>query len=205
MQFAATLLSISGNPTVVWFVNGIVGGSVDVGTITQGGLYRAPANALSPVVIRASISGQDQWFGEARVTVTENITYVAASQVSVQFGAPARGVNTLVSAVKGIYISSIAPASVQRGASFTLTLNGRDFTGATAVQFLFPPGTSGYGQNDANIAVSNIQVNGSGTQLTASVTVNGSAVVSGRMIVVKTATDSAPVADMGVNTIQITQ
>ncbi|MGE0133470.1 MAG: IPT/TIG domain-containing protein [Blastocatellales bacterium] len=204
MQFAATLLSVPGNPTVVWSVNGIAGGSVDVGTISQTGLYRAPANALSPVVIRASISGQEEWFGEARVTVTENITYVAASQITVQFGAPARSVNTLVSAVKGIYVSSLSPGSVQRGTSFTLTLNGRDFTGATAVQFLFPPGTSGYGQNDANITVSNIQVNAGGAQLTASVTVNGSAVAGGRMIIVKTAADSTPIADMGVNTIQIT-
>jgi YD repeat-containing protein len=205
MQFTATLLSVPGGSTVIWSVNGIIGGNVDGGTISQNGLYRAPANAISPVTIRASISGQDQWFGEARVSVSENITYVAAPQVAVQFGPQARSVSAWVSAAKGIYINSIAPTSVQRGTSFTLTINGRDLTGATAVQFVFPLGTSSYGRNDTNITVSNIQVNGGGTQLTAMVTVNAAAAAGGRMIVVRNSTDNTPVADLGVNTIQITQ
>jgi hypothetical protein len=139
------------------------------------------------------------------VNVSENITYVAAPQVTVQFGPPARSVSAWVSAAKGIYINSIAPTSAQRGTSFTLTVNGRDLTGATAMQFVFPPGTSSYGRNDTSITVSNIQVNAGGTQLTATVTVNAAAAAGSRMIVVRNSTDTTPVADLGVNTIQITQ
>lgn len=204
-QFTAILLSISGTPTLVWSVNGILGGNAEVGTITGTGLYRAPVSSISPIVVRAAVSGQEQWFGEARISVTENIQFVAAPQVSVQVGAPAKSVPSLISAVKGIYISSIAPGTVQRGTSFMLTLNGRDFNGATAVQFLFPPSSSTYGQSDANVSVSNIQVNGAGTQLTATVSVNAAAVAGDRMIVVRTATDSSPISNMGVNVIRITQ
>lgn len=205
MQFTATPLSVPGGSTVDWAVNGVAGGNLEVGTITPNGLYRAPANAVSPIVIRASISGASQWFGEARVTITDDVTVVVAPQVTVQFGAPSRNVTAAVSVVKGIYINSLSPASAQRGTAFTLTVNGRDLNGATAVQFLFPAGSSSYGQNDANITVSNIQVNAGGTQLTASVTVNASAVVGGRLIIIGTLTNNTPVLDQGINTIQITQ
>lgn len=204
-QFTATLLSVPGGSTVIWSVNGIIGGNTDVGAISSNGFYHAPANTISPITVRASISGQDQWFGEAQVTVTENMTYVAAPQLTVQFGVPARSINTLVSVVKGVYVTSTSPSSVQRGAGFTLTLNGKDFTGASLVEFLLPSGPNNYGQNDAAITVNNIQVNANGTQLTAFVTVSATAVPGRRVVVVTTPAGGASTVDMGINTIQITQ
>jgi DNA-binding beta-propeller fold protein YncE len=78
-------------------------------------------------------------------------------------------------------ISSITPGSASAGSSFTLTITGSGFLGVQGIEFtLIGSGTgggmmggsgmgSGMGQQDANIKVSNVQVNSAGTQITASI------------------------------------
>lgn len=51
-QFTATIGGCS-DPRVVWSVNGIVGGNSGIGTITQGGLYTAPA--VEPLIFVVTI------------------------------------------------------------------------------------------------------------------------------------------------------
>lgn len=78
-------------------------------------------------------------------------------------------------------VNSVAPGSSQVSTVLTLTINGRNLNGATAVLFLDPQalpkrgkGNEGRGQtgdSDPGIVASNIQVNDSGTQLTAEVQV----------------------------------
>jgi len=76
-QFTATIGGCS-DPRVVWSVNGIVGGNSAIGTITQGGLYTAPAMepATSVVTIRADSVGCPGLFAVRTVLImgTPNVT-----------------------------------------------------------------------------------------------------------------------------------
>lgn len=69
-QFTATV-SGTGDQTVNWLVNGIVGGSSAVGTITASGFYTAPAAAPSgPVSVTAQSVNPNAPFASATVIVT---------------------------------------------------------------------------------------------------------------------------------------
>src|SRR5579862_9606418 len=62
-HFTARLKNSSG--VAVWAVNGTVGGSADVGTITDGGLYVAPLQDPGmPITVRATM-GMPPIFAEA--------------------------------------------------------------------------------------------------------------------------------------------
>src|SRR5262245_37118756 len=117
LQFTAVPRSIPGGTNVTWSANGIAGGDSDAGTITSTGLYRAPAAGSAQVTIRATSTTQPEFFGEARVRVSESATVTAAAQVSVKYGAEAGRFNALVSSIKGTYVDGIAPTSIQRGSS----------------------------------------------------------------------------------------
>ena len=58
--------------SVEWFVNGVEGGNDQVGTISRGGLYLAPASIPSgnPVVVRATLAANPAESVEAEVYVT---------------------------------------------------------------------------------------------------------------------------------------
>jgi len=70
VQFEGSLRGLS-NTTLVWSVNGIVGGNATVGTITQEGLYQAPASIPRRriVVIRASSQADGSYFAEYELTL----------------------------------------------------------------------------------------------------------------------------------------
>jgi hypothetical protein len=57
-QFTATV-SGSANTSAIWKVNGIVGGNGTVGTISQSGLYRAPASVPSATVVVSATAAAD--------------------------------------------------------------------------------------------------------------------------------------------------
>lgn len=73
-QFTATVTGATNN-TLVWSVNGVVGGNSIVGTITVAGLYTAPAAIPSPasVTVNAVSAQNPSAFGTAFVTVTGKI------------------------------------------------------------------------------------------------------------------------------------
>jgi hypothetical protein len=79
LQFSATVGGTT-NQRVIWSVNGIVGGDLTVGTITNTstnpGLYTAPAAlpATNPVTVRATSEFDPNQFAEARVTLFSNIS-----------------------------------------------------------------------------------------------------------------------------------
>jgi YVTN family beta-propeller protein len=103
-------------------------------------------------------------------------------------------------------ISSISPGSASAGSSFTLTITGSGFQNVQAVEFtLFGSGMGGgmmggggmgggIGQQDANIKVSNVQVNSAGTQITAAIQLSSAAVAGTRQI--RLQTDYAEVMGM---------
>jgi len=94
-------------------------------------------------------------------------------------------------------VSSIAPNSGAAGSSFTLTITGSGFQGVQGLEFTLTaagmgggmmgggPG-GGMGQQDPNITVSNVQVNSSGTQITASVQILAAAAAGTRQIRLET-------------------
>ncbi|MGH9833305.1 MAG: IPT/TIG domain-containing protein [Blastocatellia bacterium] len=125
---------------------------------------------------------------------------INALGVTVEFGPRPGRINTAVSAVKGPYISSIAPASLARGATATITITGQDLAGATEVRFLLPSG-----QPDTSITASSIQVNAAGTQLTAAATVAAAAAVDDRIVTVTATAGRSPSTGLGQNIIRVTQ
>jgi uncharacterized protein (DUF1800 family) len=94
--------------TVTWAVNGIPGGDATVGTISPGGLYRAPATVppQNAVKVRATSTAYPTKYGEATMTVTQ----------------------------VGVHLWSSSPSTVAPGA-FTLRLNGSNFTAGVVATF----------------------------------------------------------------------
>jgi uncharacterized protein (TIGR03437 family) len=95
-------------------------------------------------------------------------------------------------------ISSTTPTTASAGATFTLTIAGAGFETVHDVQFHLTGASGGMmgggmggmgggmGQEDTNIKVSNVQVNPSGTQITASVQILPAATVGSRQIRLET-------------------
>ena len=143
------------DPTVVWAVNGMVGGSASLGTVSAMGLYQAPAAVPSP-----------------------NAVKVSATSTSV---AGKSGVVTLTITQVPPHLWSSRPTAVRPGA-FTLALNGSGFNSNASVSFggvkltttlvsatqINASGTATSAQLGSNVA---LQVSQSGNGGTASETV----------------------------------
>jgi DNA-binding beta-propeller fold protein YncE len=94
-------------------------------------------------------------------------------------------------------VSTVSPTSAAPGSSFALTITGSGFQGVQGIEFTLT-GTgagggmmgggmgSGMGQEDANIKVSNVQVNSVGAQITASVQILAGATSGTRQIRLET-------------------
>lgn len=83
-------------------------------------------------------------------------------------------------------VTSVSPKSAKPGTTFTLTVSGSNLSGVNNVDFAFM-GPSGMGpgqgpRDDTGITSSSIQVNSSGTQLTAVVSISSSATPGTRVI-----------------------
>lgn len=122
LQFSAEVFPSTLDQTVEWSVEGVVGGSASVGTISAAGLYTAPSTRFSSLTIRATSVADATRTGEAHVTVNDpnDIQSVFAAAVSVQ-----RGVNVNVAAFA-------RPIAVQFGGSGALQ---SALAPAVAVQF----------------------------------------------------------------------
>ncbi len=86
VQFEGSLRGLS-NTTLVWSINGIVGGNAMVGTITQEGLYQAPASVprRRTVVIRASSQTDGSYFAEYElILLPQPSLYILDGQGSVK-------------------------------------------------------------------------------------------------------------------------
>jgi YD repeat-containing protein len=103
-----------------------------------------------------------------------------------------------VSVTNGPQISSISPDTFTKGATTSLTINGTNFGGTTALSFITVDGAL-----DSMITVSGLSVNGSGTSLTANITVSASAATGRRIVILSGSAGNSPSADLGVNTVGI--
>ncbi len=76
--------------TVVWSVNGVPGGVATTGTITTGGVYTAPIDLPSPVIVLVAATSQADptKSATARLTITSDIAItLAPPNASVELGA----------------------------------------------------------------------------------------------------------------------
>lgn len=223
VQFTAQVYPLSGSQTVTWDVNFVNGGNSASGTISGTGLYTAPAFPFQPVTVRVTSTADPLIFAEADISFAgiipkftpaalgvsvkrstpNNATFaVAGGGVSIRRATPNNAtyapVGAGVSATKGPYIAQISPSNLPKGATTPVTIQGANLTGAASLALL-----DGTGANDTNITVSNINVNAGGDTLTANVTVNGSATLGQRLVIVTTANNRSQAGGTGSNLIQI--
>ena len=91
LGFQATLGGTA-TTAVAWRVNGVVGGSAQLGTITTAGLYTAPATPppVQPLAIEAVLTADPTQIASATVRVVGQVAGLsAAPPVSVRLAAPA--------------------------------------------------------------------------------------------------------------------
>lgn len=108
-------------------------------------------------------------------------------------------------------ITSLSPATGKAGAaSFTLTVSGKNLTGATVVLFIDPmlaaqeehgKGANPMSTTDAAFTISNIQVSPDGTQLTATVAIAASAQTGPRLVRVVTPNGSSMISPADIFTV----
>ena len=84
MQTFTATVANAADTTVTWQVNGVVGGSATVGTITATGLYTAPASVPSPATVTVSaVSNQDATRSDsASVTISSVLDNVVVPTTS---------------------------------------------------------------------------------------------------------------------------
>lgn len=90
LPFSATVTNTT-NTAVSWSVNGVSGGSAQVGTISADGLYAAPADLPSggTVQVTATSQADPTKSATAGVTITSDISIsVSPNTASVELGAP---------------------------------------------------------------------------------------------------------------------
>ena len=77
LQFFASITGLTGDQSLSWSVNGVVGGNSDLGTISSSGFYSSPNQPASIFTIRATSVASPAVFGQAQVGVL-NPTYAQA-------------------------------------------------------------------------------------------------------------------------------
>jgi len=229
VQFNAAVV-LPGNPGIAWSVDGIGDGSAVVGTISPAGLYTAPKlpiNQPNAVFhVEATSVSDASVYGEAQVTVRNpeflhpvyaqiisvrngslppmNATPAFSAALSVRNGSlspmnATPAFSAQVSVTTSPSVSAIAPVQIQRGTSANITITGANLSGASAFSFINIAAAA----FDANITASNINVNGGGTSLTATLTVTGGAATGRRVVIVTAGGRMSPSTDIVANTIEI--
>jgi len=156
--------------------------------------YGTPPNA-TPTYINGAVSVR---YGTPANTPP---TYINGA-VSVRYGTPTNNsptfVNGAVSASRGPVLTSLSPGTIARGANVSLTINGFALNGASLKFFNLANGNPENG-----ITISNVNVNGAGTSLTANIAVASNVTVGSYMVVVTTPSGSTARNNAGSNVVQI--
>ena len=224
LQFSVVTNGCS-DPTLVWRVNGIVGGNSIFGTIDVNGVYTAPSAVPVPptVTIRADSVGCSGLFAESLITIVTQFTGFVFAHASANFGSPAPlfPANTVIHSASVTYgavpseaaqgsvisrasfanvpvITAMSPSSAARGANFNITITGVNLTGATDLRFL------GASTPDAAITVTNVAANGAGTTLTANIAILGTAATGTRTVRVDNPVGNSTAGNTGANIFTIT-
>ena len=123
--------------------------------------------------------------------------------LSVRYGTPPNNPptfsNDAVSVTRGPVLVSLAPATIARGTSTTLTIQGVALNGAGSISIF----NRANGSPASGITISNITVNSDGASLTASITVASNTATGSYVVVVTTLLGSTVRNDAGSNLLQI--
>ncbi len=144
-QFTATILGTT-NTDVTWTVNGVAGGNSTLGTISNTGLYTAPAYPPSPTTVTVTATS----VAESSIAVSSMVT-VAAPPISVSVNPTALDLQVghtvqfsdVVATSSTIPISTAvtwgasAPADPGNGIAGTISSTGK-FTAPTRIPLLNP-------------------------------------------------------------------
>ena len=176
-QFTATVQGTS-NTAVTWSVNGVTGGNSTVGTITDQGLYTAPATVPTPANVTVSAASQvdPNAAGSAVATVVVTLTnaltvYPSTASVSVsavqQFTATVQSVpsTSMVWSVNGVAGGSstigmisdqgqyISLATIPTPATVTITATSQDTgqSGSSTATIIAATGSGGVDTNPAQV------------------------------------------------------
>ncbi len=169
--------------------------SVTVADLASGSVLKTFPVDPGPVAL-AAVPGANQLLvlaeGTGTIDVVDLATYTVATRMN---GGDTERQGQFMMPL----ISSVAPGTASVGSTFTLTIAGTGFQAVRDVQFhLAAAGGgmmgggmgggmgTGMGQEDTNIKVSSVQVNASGTQITASVQVLPTATAGARQIRLET-------------------
>jgi hypothetical protein len=125
-QFTATVAGAA-NTAVTWSVNGIVGGSAAVGTVTTAGLYTAPAKVPAATPITPAAAGAP--------SPSTSTTVVTITATSAQDSTKSATVAVTIVLSSSIVSVGIAPTSatvaVGKSQQFTATVTGAQNTAVT--------------------------------------------------------------------------
>jgi YD repeat-containing protein len=204
---------------VTWRVNGIVGGTPTLGTISATGLYTAPGTvpAGQPLTIEAvrtqdpsqvataSLQVFPQVGGfEVAAPVTVGIaargTPVGSGPITVgvvPISAPAAAVP--VSVTGGPVVRDLAPNSAAVGSTgVSVTLTGGNCQGTSAIRFLRD------GAIDTTLTASGLVLAGDGTSVSFSLSISGSAATGVRVLQVVSPQGTSTDVDTGGNRLTVT-
>jgi len=172
-------------------------------TVRYNAVTESQGTSATPVAVQYGTDGGPRGAFSSSVSVQRGDTIQTGSfsnPVSVQKNDTVQyPAQTFVSSTMGPYIQGLSTASIARGTTITLTVNGVGLTGATTLRFV----TAATGAIDTAFAVSNISVSGDGSSLTATVTANSTATLGSHIIVVATPAGDSIGVDLGVNTINV--
>lgn len=107
-QYAAAISGAGTNTAVKWAINGTAGGNATVGTISAGGIYKAPATVPNPNTIQVTATS----LADTTATSTGTATITNAAPV----------------------VNSVLPTTIPVGA-FTLVVTGSKFANGAVVSF----------------------------------------------------------------------
>lgn len=173
-------------------------------TVRYNAVAESQTASAAPIAVQYGTDGGPRAALSPPVSVKRGDTIPAAgvsSPVSVQYpDNPIQyGARTFVSSTMGPYIQSLSPASVNRGATITLTINGTGLNGASALRFI----VASSGAINNTFVVSNITVSGDGTSLTATLTISPTATLGSHIVVVATPVGDSIGVDLAVNTLNV--
>jgi YD repeat-containing protein len=176
---------------VRWAVNGIPSGTASTGVISASGLYTAPPAVPSQPAVTITATDPD----DATLTASALVTIIPSQPIflashGVSFNvAPsttsAEFVYGAVSVAVAPVITSISPPIGSPGRTLSITVTGAGFAGATSLAVLLNNAI------DPNVFVADVVVDGSGTHLTASLTVASGAAIGPRVLRVVTPAGSS--------------
>lgn len=172
-------------------------------SVRYNAVTESQASLAAPLAVQYGVDGGQRAALSANVSVKRSDTVQAggfSNPVSVlKKSTEPYTAQTFVSSTMGPYIQSLSPANVTRGTTITLTINGVGLTGTSTLRFV----TAASGAIDNAFVISNITVNGDGTSLTATVTVNSTATLGNHIVVVATPAGDSIGIDLGVNTFNV--